>query len=290
MIRSMTGYAREEMQVAWGRLSWEMRSVNHRYLDLHLRMPDELRPLEPDIRARINDAVRRGKLDCGLRFEREAASTAALELDINRVRQIQDACRTVETICNPIAPMDPLAVLAWPGVVRESSVDMDSLRSDVLALLDRTLDSLDSARAREGGRLAQLISERGSEVLDLARRVRERLPEVRDAWRSRLQARLSEASPGFEPDSGRLEQEMLMMAQRMDVDEELSRLESHIQELDQALTRPEPVGRRLDFLMQEFNREANTLSSKSQDAEITRMALEMKVMIEQMREQVQNVE
>ncbi len=290
MIRSMTGYAREEMHAVWGGLTWELRSVNHRYLDLHLHIPDELRLLEPDIRTQIADAARRGKLDCTLRLQREAASTAALDLDANRIRQIEDACRTVETICHPVAPVDPLAVLAWPGVVREPEVDMEGLRSDVLELLQRALASLDTARAREGERLSRIIVERGAAVGDLVGQVRERLPEVREAWRARLQKRLAEMSPGFEPDSGRLEQEMLLMSQRIDVDEELSRLESHTQELERALGRHGPVGRRLDFLMQEFNREANTLGSKSQDSEVTRMALEMKVLIEQMREQVQNVE
>lgn len=291
MTQSMTGYAREETQTQWGRVSWELRSVNHRFLDVHLRMPEELRALESDIRSRIGARLRRGKVDAGLRVEFDAdPSGQALSLDLQRLDQLAEACRTVEQRLDQTRPADPIAVLGWPGVVQRPALDVDALGDAVLALLGQALDELSAGREREGERLAQLLRERGEAIRDLVQQVRARLPQVREQWRSRLEARLAELGDKVEVDSSRLEQELLMLAQRADVDEELDRLESHVDELHQALKRRDAIGRRLDFLLQEFNREANTLSSKSQDSEVTALAVEMKVTIEQMREQAQNVE
>lgn len=291
MIHSMTGYAREESQTKWGRLSWELRSVNHRFLDVHLRLPEELRALESDIRSRIGARLRRGKVDAGLRIEFDFnGSDRSLSLDIQRLDQLADACKAVQGRFDRVQPVDPVEVLSWPGVVQRPALDVEALSEAVMALLDKALDELVSGRAREGERLAQLLSERAATIHELVERVRTRLPQVREQWRARLQARLAEVADKVEVDSVRLEQEVLLLAQRMDVDEELDRLDGHVDELKQALKRRDAVGRRLDFLLQEFNREANTLSSKSQDSEITAMAVEMKVTIEQMREQAQNVE
>lgn len=291
MIHSMTGYAREESQTQWGRLSWELRSVNHRFLDVHLRMPEELRALESDIRSRMGARLRRGKVDAALRVEFDLdGSGRPLSLDKQRLDQLVEACKTVQGRFDRAQPVDPLAVLSWPGVVQRPTLDVEALGDAVMALLNKTLDELVSGRAREGERLARLLSDRAATVRELVGRVRARLPQVRDQWRARLQTRLAEVGDKVEIDSARLEQELLLLAQRMDVDEELDRLEGHVDELRQALERSDAVGRRLDFLLQEFNREANTLSSKSQDAEITAVAVEMKVTIEQMREQAQNVE
>jgi uncharacterized protein (TIGR00255 family) len=286
----MTGFARETAQGAFGELSWELRSVNHRYLDLSLRVPDELRALEPEIRALVSERVGRGKLDATLRLRTESAP-ANIEIDATRLQRLATAARDVGSIFPGTAPVDPIKVLAWPGVLRQQELDTETLKPNVLDLLGRALDSLAAMRTREGERLAALINDRLGTLGQHIAAVRERLPKVREDARARLQSRVAELiGRAAEFDPGRLEQELALLLQRLDVDEELSRLDSHIAEVRQTLSRKEAVGRRLDFLMQEFNREANTLSSKSQDAEMTRHAVEMKVLIEQMREQVQNIE
>ncbi len=290
MTHSMTGYAREQKQTQWGLLTWELRSVNHRFLDVHLRMPEELRALEADIRTRIGGRLRRGKVDAVLRVDAEAVAAPSLSLDASRLEQVAAACREVSARFDQVAPVDPMAVLNWPGVVQRAALDVEALGEAVAELLDQALEELAATRAREGQRLAGLLMERGATISDLVAGVRERLPQVRDQWRERLLARLADLGEKAESDETRLEQELLMLAQRADVEEELDRLDGHVKELAQALNRSDAIGRRLDFLLQEFNREANTLSSKSQDSQVTALAVEMKVTIEQMREQAQNVE
>jgi uncharacterized protein (TIGR00255 family) len=291
MLRSMTGFARETTQGPWGELSWELRSVNHRYLDLSLRLPEELRQLEPEVRARVAEKVGRGKLEANLRLRAQAGAAGQIEVDAERLRELAAAVQLIGEAFGPTTAPDPVRVLGFPGVLREQALDVEALAPVALQLLDRALASLAEMRAREGERLAQLMSERLDGLAALVGRVRARLPTVREESRTRLQARLAEIlGRAAEFDPGRLEQELALLAQRLDVDEELSRLDSHISEVRQTLKRKEAVGRRLDFLMQELNREANTLSSKSQDTEVTRAGVEMKVLIEQMREQVQNVE
>lgn len=287
MIRSMTGFARTEATGEWGELSWELRAVNHRYLDVHLRLPDDLRSLEPDLRQRIGRRLGRGKVECTLKL-RAAAADATLEIDQERLAAIADATRRVGASLPEAAPPDPLRLLQWPGVLRETPPDLEAAAAAAREAFDQALAELAAMREAEGGHIETFLRERAAQVEELAKAVRERLPAVRDAWHEKLMARLAEIDAPA--DSGRLEQEAVLVAQRLDVDEEISRLDSHVQALHNALALDEPVGRRLDFLMQEFNREANTLSSKSQDAEITRWGVEMKVLIEQMREQVQNVE
>lgn len=287
MIRSMTGFARIEATGGWGELSWELRAVNHRYLDVHPRLPEELRALEPELRQRIGRRLGRGKVECTLRL-RPAVADTALEIDEKRLAAIADAGRRVAAALPEAAAPDPLRVLQWPGVLRETPPDLEAAADAALDAFDRALSELAAMREAEGGRIETFLRERAARIGELADAVRARLPEVRAAWREKLMARLAEIEAPA--DGGRLEQEAVLIAQRLDVDEELARLDSHIQALDKALALDEPVGRRLDFLMQELNREANTLTSKSQDAEVTRCGVEMKVSIEQMREQVQNVE
>ncbi|MES1942713.1 hypothetical protein PC39_01260 [Salinisphaera sp. PC39] len=287
MIRSMTGFARTEATGDWGELSWELRAVNHRYLDVHLRLPDELRSLEPSLRQRLSRRLGRGKVECTLRL-RAAESDKALAIDEERLAAVVAASRRVAEAAPEAAAPDPLRLLQWPGVLQENVPDLEAGAGAALDAFDRALAELAAMREAEGDRIETFLRERSALVADLAETVRERLPAVREAWREKLMARLAEIDAPAE--GGRLEQEAVIVAQRLDVDEELSRLDSHVQALEKALAMDEPVGRRLDFLMQEFNREANTLTSKSQDAEVTRCGVEMKVLIEQMREQVQNVE
>lgn len=288
MIRSMTGYARAEAQGPWGRLSWELRSVNHRYLDLALRLPDELRGIEGEVRQRLGGRVARGKVEGALRYSREGAQPAAVSLDEAQLRQLQQAVDAVRAALGSVAPPDPVRVLSWPGVVRSEAADLAPVHSAALGLLDRALDDFTQTREREGGRLREYLLERCTLVEQHAAAVRERLPLVRGQWLEKLRQRCLDL--GVDVERARLEQEVVLAAQRLDVDEELSRLGAHLAEVRKSLAREDAVGRRLDFLMQELNREANTLSSKSQDAEVTRNAVEIKVIIEQLREQVQNVE
>lgn len=288
MIRSMTGYARAEAQGPWGRLAWELRSVNHRYLDLSLRLPDDLRAIENDARQKLGARLSRGKVEAGLRYSREQAQAAAIALDESQLRQLQLAMAQVQRVIGQAAPPDPVRVLGWPGVVRAESADLAPVQAAAMELLDRALRDFTDTREREGARLKDYLVERCGQIEQLAAGVRARLPQVRSQWVEKLRQRCRDL--GAEVDPGRLEQEVVLSAQRLDVDEELSRLSAHLTEVRQTLNRQDAVGRRLDFLMQELNREANTLSSKSQDAETTRLAVEIKVVIEQLREQVQNVE
>jgi len=287
MIRSMTGYARAEQQGPWGRLSWELRSVNHRYLDLQIKVPDEFRVLEPELRALAGGRMGRGKVEAGLRFSRESAVTAAAP-DRARLGELRDALAVLAEELGPIGQPEPMRVLAWPGVIRQDSGEVAPPLAEATALFQRALTDFADTRGREGERTAAFLRDRLEALAALVERVRLRGPQVRDAWLERLRARVADL--GVDVDPARLAQEVALAAQRADVDEEMSRLGSHITEVRDTLVRDEAIGRRLDFLMQELNREANTLSSKSQDAEMTRCAVEMKVIIEQMREQVQNIE
>jgi uncharacterized protein (TIGR00255 family) len=287
-IRSMTGYARVESTGPHGRISWELRSVNHRYLDVQFKLPEEFRPLENELRVQAAARVSRGKVEIGLRYAREAAAGERIELDRGRLQQLKDAMNDVAAEIGATGVPDPLRVLAFPGVIRQEQADFTPLLAEARVLFERALDDFTETRAREGARLAQYLLERCASLEELVARVRTRYPLVRDQWLARLRQRCADLGVDVEPQ--RLAQEAVLASQRLDVDEEMSRLTGHIEEVRKTLKRGESVGRRLDFLMQEFNREANTTSSKSQDAEMTQHAVEMKVLIEQMREQVQNIE
>jgi uncharacterized protein (TIGR00255 family) len=266
----------------------ELRSVNQRYLEINPRLPEELRQLEPKLRSRIDKRLGRGKVDCTLRYQSPVAGTAELKVNTDLVRQLAHASREVDSLIYNPAPVNSIDVLRWPGVLESVGVNMEQLQSTALTLLDQALDELDENRCREGEKLKAIILQRCDSADEVVSAVRARLPDVLAAVRQRLNDRLAELRQ--ELDQNRLEQEMVLLTQKLDVDEEMDRLVTHLGEVRQVLERDEPVGRRLDFLMQELNREANTLGSKSADSETTKASVELKVLIEQMREQIQNIE
>jgi uncharacterized protein (TIGR00255 family) len=288
MIRSMTGFARRERQGPWGTLVCELRTVNHRYLETSLRLPDELKALDNDVRQAVAAALRRGKVDANLYLKSAAGTQRSLELDPQLLEELIARVDQVRGQLKYPSPVSPLDLLRWPGVVRESEVDIKPVLAAALELVQEALNELNETRLREGQRIRELLLTRCSTMRTTVLAVRARLPEVSRRMRERIVERISQLGTTIDPE--RLEQELVLYTHKMDVDEELDRLGGHLEEVTSVLSSPEPAGRRLDFLMQELNREANTLSSKSQDSETTRAAVDMKVAIEQMREQVQNVE
>jgi uncharacterized protein (TIGR00255 family) len=288
MIASMTGFARREAVGPWGTLVCELRSVNHRFLESGFRLPDELRATEPELRQSLMRELKRGKVDCTISLRATQGALGALELNAEALERLVGRVRELALAFPAAHTVNLLDVLRWPGVVRDSSTAGDEVQPAAKSLLAATLTELVAARNREGERLRELIEQRCSGLGALVAQVRARLPEVQQRVRERLNERLADLKA--QVDQERIEQELAILVQRLDVDEELDRLCGHIDEIRRATGGSEPAGRRLDFLMQELNREANTLSSKSQDLETTRAAVEMKVIIEQMREQVQNVE
>jgi uncharacterized protein (TIGR00255 family) len=288
MIRSMTGFARRERQGPWGTLVCELRTVNHRYLEASLRLPDELKALDNDARQAIAAALRRGKVDASLYLRAASGSQRSLELDNTLLDELLARIDQVRARLPTAAAVSPLELLRWPGVVREAELDAKPVLIAALELLREALAELNDTRHREGQRIRDLLLARCASMRTNVQTVKARLPEVSQRLRERIVERISQL--GVAPDLERLEQELVLYAHKMDVDEELDRLGGHLDEVVAVLDSSEPAGRRLDFLMQELNREANTLSSKSQDSETTRAAVDMKVAIEQMREQVQNVE
>ncbi len=288
MIASMTGFARREFAGPLGALVCEIRSVNHRFLDATLRLPDNCRALEPELRQAIARELRRGKVDCTLQQRSLPAGAARLEVDQQALERLLARVNELSAAIPGRSQVDLIELLRFPGILREDGTDSEALMQAARALFAETLTELARARVREGERLAALIRQRCAALAGMVGSVRARLPEVHARIRQRFEERLREL--GAQVDQDRVEQEILLMLQRFDVAEELDRLDGHLVETARTLAGDEPAGRRLDFLMQEFNREANTLSSKSQDLETTRTAVEMKVLIEQMREQVQNIE
>ena len=289
MINSMTGFARRDASGPWGELSCELRSVNHRFLEASFRLPEELRSIEPALRTLLAQQLRRGKVDCTLYWRAPAGAASALDIDSDTLQRLLVGVRAVSKSAGLSTDrVNPLDLLRWPGVVRETRTDATELQAAAQQLLEATTRDLADARAREGARLGELLLQRCDVLNQLTAQVRARLPEIAARVRSRLQERVAELGAGVDPQ--RLEQELVMLLQRLDVAEELDRLAGHLAEVRRIMTAPEAAGRRLDFLMQELNREANTLASKSQDLDTTRMSVEMKVNIEQLRELVQNIE
>ena len=286
MISSMTGFARRQAGGDFGELTCELRSVNHRYLDPSFRLPEELRSLESELRQVLARELRRGKLDCTLHLRGSHQAERELRLDKAALDKLLE--RTGEIAKLVPGHLDLLEVLRWPGVREDDAPDSESLQGTCRTLFLETVRDLAVARQREGKRLRELIEQRCTGLAALVGGLRTRMPELRERLRNRLQERLAEL--GTMVDAARFEQEVVLLLQRADVDEELDRLEGHIAEIRRVIDADEAAGRRLDFLMQELNREANTLSSKSQEIELTRVAVDMKVLIEQMREQVQNIE
>jgi uncharacterized protein (TIGR00255 family) len=290
MIRSMTAFSRQEHPCLHGRLVWEIRSVNHRYLDISIRLPEEFRSLEQAVRDAVSAKLNRGKVECHLKYTAGHELSPGFTLNSELANKLIEACTSLSTQMPAFQPVSPLELLKYPGVMAKEEPNLEPLFESALSALDSALAHLIASRESEGLRMAELIRERAATIASLIEEVALQRPEVLKKIREKLLNRLQDFQKEVQVDSHRLEQEMVFAAQRLDVDEELDRLRSHLQELEQILRAPEPVGRKLDFLMQEFNREANTLSSKSADATTTRCAVEMKVLIEQMREQVQNIE
>lgn len=288
MMRSMTAFARQEADTEYGSLAWEIRSLNHRYLELGIRLPEELRAMESAVRERVNARLGRGKVECSCRFRPAATGAVPVEVDRENLERVLAACEEVSSRLPQAVPLNPLELLRWPGVVREETIDAGPLMKAALALLDKTLDELLLSRECEGEQIKSILLQRCEDMSKLVIQARTCLPEIRAGLREKLETRL--AGIDVDADPGRLEQELAIQLQKIDVDEEMDRLESHIGEVRRVLNRKEPVGRRLDFLMQELNREANTLGSKSVVTETSNISVELKVLIEQLREQVQNVE
>ena len=287
MIRSMTAYARRETKGDWGSAAWELRSVNQRYLETYIRLPEQFRGLEPVIRERIRNRLTRGKIEVNLRFDADPSAQSALVLNEKLAVQLVQAANWVKMQSDE-GEINPVDILRWPGVMSAEEQDLDAISAQLLSALDTAIDEFISARESEGAALKALIEQRLEGVSAEVLKVRAHMPDVLKWQRERLMTRLEEAQVQLE--NNRLEQELVMLAQRVDVAEELDRLEAHVKETYNILKKKEAVGRRLDFMMQEFNRESNTLGSKSINAEITASAIELKVLIEQMREQIQNIE
>ncbi len=287
MIASMTGFARRELAGSWGTLICEIRSVNHRYLEPGFRLPEELRPLESDLRQLLAKSLKRGKVDCTVHLRGAQLGERELRIDAAALARVATALRQVAgTVSGSV--IDAVEVLRWPGVIESVNPDTEALLGAGRTVFQQTLDDLGAMRLREGRRLAELIELRCASLIAQVGQIRTRLPEIQVRIRNRLNERIAEL--GATVDRERIEQEVVLQLQRIDVAEELDRLGGHIEETRRVMGSGEAAGRRLDFLMQELNREANTLASKSQDLDTTRITVDMKVLIEQMREQVQNVE
>ena len=288
MLHSMTGFARQSVDLGLGTLTWELRAVNHRYLDLQFRLPEELRPKEQVFRQQVSKVLNRGKVECALNFRRAFDQKAELQIDTELVALIGTRVKELSAALPATGPLNPIEILRWPGVIQESEIDTDPLFAEAGTLLDQALAAITEMRANEGERIAVMIESRCADIVSLSRSVRARMPDVLTASRAKQRERIERID--VEADPARLEVELALIAQKLDVDEELDRLDSHIVEIRQVLASDEPVGRKLDFLMQELNHEANTLGSKSADQETTTAAVDLKVLIEQMREQIQNIE
>ncbi len=287
MIYSMTAFARREIKQDWGTAVWEIRSVNQRYLETYFRLPEQFRGLEPVLRERFRKKLQRGKVECALRFSASDSAATTLSLNEALAKQVLHAADWVQSHGQSTG-VNPLDVLRWPGVIAAEEADMDTIQADLLKALDAAMDDFIDARAAEGENLKALLDQRLDSIEQESAKVAERMPEIINWQRERLLSRFEEAK--IELEATRVEQEMIMLAQKVDVAEELDRLNTHVSETRKILNKGGAVGRRLDFMMQEFNRESNTLASKSISTEITQSAVELKVLIEQMREQIQNIE
>jgi len=288
MILSMTGFAAAAAELPGISLAVELRSVNHRYLDVTIKLPDELRMLETTLRERIAGSQRRGKVECRIALARSVAAGSGIALNLERVRQLADAAASIARTVPGTPPLAAADILRWPGVMIDASVSPEALAEQVDALVRQAIAELTATRAREGAKLREVLDARCADIDAQLARVAPRVPALHAAYMDKLGSRLREA--GVEANDERLKQELALFATRIDVAEEVARLATHVGELRRVLAHGGPVGKRLDFLAQELNREANTLGSKSVDAELSQVSLELKVLIEQMREQVQNLE
>ncbi|EGR0198192.1 YicC/YloC family endoribonuclease [Vibrio sp. Vb2110] len=288
MIYSMTAYARKEVKGDWGSAVWEIRSVNQRYLETYFRMPEQFRGLEPVLRERFRKRLARGKVECNLRFEANPAAKGELSINEALASQVIKAAEQVMHMTGELSRINPFQVMQWPGVMETPEQDMDAVNKVLLEAFDGAMDEFIEARAREGENMKALIEQRLEAITSEVVKVRARMPEILEWQRERLFSKFEDAKVELEP--SRVEQELILLAQKSDVAEELDRLDSHVKETTNILKKGGAVGRRLDFMMQEFNRESNTLASKSISTDITASGVELKVLIEQMREQIQNIE
>ncbi len=288
MIYSMTAYARKEVKGDWGSAVWEIRSVNQRYLETYFRMPEQFRGLEPVLRERFRKRLARGKVECNLRFEANPAAKGELSINETLANQVIKAAEQVMHMTGELSRINPFQVMQWPGVMETPEQDMDEVNKALLSAFDEALSEFIDARGREGDNMKVLIEQRLDAITAEVVKVRARMPEILEWQRERLFSKFEDAKVELDP--SRVEQELILLAQKSDVAEELDRLDSHVKETTNILKKGGAVGRRLDFMMQEFNRESNTLASKSISTDITASGVELKVLIEQMREQIQNIE
>lgn len=292
MIRSMTAFARVQESCEAGSVTWEIRSVNHRYLEPGLKLPEDFKALEPEIRKQVAKYLTRGKVDIGMRYQLDTPETGDIELNEDIVRKLRRVEQSVLNIVHEGAKLSVADILSWPGVVADAEKDFSPLLELANQGLEKALKQLVESRETEGQALGELIASRCAQITDIVKSLRAHRPAMITAMHEKWKTSLNEKLQKWVDDAneGRLEQELAILAQKLDVDEELDRIDTHITEVENVLKRKEAVGRRLDFLMQELNREANTLGSKSQDSTTTQWAVDLKVLIEQMREQVQNIE
>ena len=287
MIHSMTAFSRHEVKGDWGNAVWEIRSVNQRFLETYFRLPEQFRGIEPVLRERFRKQLNRGKVECNLRFNANAANKSELALNEKLAQQLlQHANWINEQTLN--SQINPFEVMRWPGVMEAEESDMSAIQAELLAGFDIALKDFINARASEGENLTAMIEQRLDAITLEAEKVQTQMPEIIEWQRNRIIEKFTDAK--IDLDSGRVEQELVLLAQKMDVAEELDRLNSHVSETKKILKKGGAQGRRLDFMMQEFNREANTLGSKSINTDVTASAVELKVLIEQMREQIANIE
>jgi len=286
MIVSMTAFGRKESDGPWGHAACEIKTVNHRYLEIAIRLPEDLRQLENGIRKLISTRLNRGKVDCTLRYEPDESIDNEIPLNLELATRLMNIVEKLPV--RGMQPMNPFDILRWPGVIQKDPPDADTLSEPILKLVDETLDIIIAGRQWEGKQLGGMILDRCEITLTHVKQLKEQLPALIESQRSRIINRANELSISLDHD--RLEQEMLLLINKMDVAEELDRLESHIAEVKRLLNQDSPAGRRLDFLMQEMNREANTLGSKACNIAVTNNSVDLKVLIEQMREQIQNIE
>ncbi|NQZ48878.1 MAG: YicC family protein [Moritella sp.] len=287
MIHSMTAYARKEFKGDWGTAVWEIRSVNQRYLETYIRLPEQFRGLEAVLRERFRKQLQRGKVECNLRFEASSANSGALQLNEALAEKLIESANWVSKKAGK-AKLNPVDILRWPGVMEAEEKDMGELSTDLLSFFNETLTEFLESRASEGEKLQAMLEQRLAGITEQAAFVHSKMPEIIEWQRERIQKKFADAK--IELDETRVEQELILMAQKLDVAEEIDRLNAHVTETHSILKKGGACGRRLDFMMQEFNRESNTLGSKSISIDITKSAVELKVLIEQMREQLQNIE
>lgn len=292
VIRSMTAFARVQETCEEGSITWELRSVNHRYLEPGIKLPEDFKQLEPEIRKLLTRYLTRGKVELGLRYKLDKAAQVEIALNQDIVLKLGQVEQQILNIVYEGRKLSVADILSWPGVISEAERDFSSLLELAMSSLESALAQLQQSRETEGQALAALIRSRCAQVSDIVSELRKQRPEVMAAIRAKWEASLDEKLAQWREtaNENRLEQELVMLAQKLDVDEELDRLDTHVTEVLNVLERDEAVGRRLDFLMQELNREVNTLGSKSQDSLTTQLTVDLKVLIEQMREQVQNIE